>query len=229
MSAAAMIDIANDDDAARASLLESPNPADGVASSSPKSILFFWADWHPPSSPGGAFDAAARALAARGDPSGAAARFYRVSAEGAPRLSRRVSENIIVLRGRDIICSFVATLERCAKSDPPPPSPLPPVFFCPSSPPPPPLRSTTCPRCPRSCSWIPTDRSSTGSTEERTSRQSHGATPGSWAGAGAPPPPFPRHRRPNRVDGRRGWKRRWSRRRRRRRRLLPLPRRSRND
>ena len=133
-----MIDIANDDDAARASLLESPNPADGVASSSPKSILFFWADWHPPSSPGGAFDAAARALAARGDPSGAAARFYRVSAEGAPRLSRRVSENIIVLRGRDIICSFVATLERCAKSDPPPPPPPShPCFFALHPPPPP--------------------------------------------------------------------------------------------
>jgi hypothetical protein len=83
-----MIEIANDDDAARASLLESP--PDNASES--KSILFFWADWHAPSRPGGAFDDAARALVAanRGDDSGV--RFYHVMAEEAPRLSRKVRQ-----------------------------------------------------------------------------------------------------------------------------------------
>ncbi|MFM6005836.1 MAG: hypothetical protein ACKPA7_19380, partial [Sphaerospermopsis kisseleviana] len=57
-----MIDISNDDDAARASLLPPlgsslPVAADeGEKKPATKSILFFWADWHEPSSPGGAFD-----------------------------------------------------------------------------------------------------------------------------------------------------------------------------
>ncbi len=52
-----MINIANDADAARASLLESPptNNVNGIVvgggnrrESTAKSILFFWADWHAP-------------------------------------------------------------------------------------------------------------------------------------------------------------------------------------
>ncbi len=82
-----MIEIANDDDAARASLLESP-PAIAAAK---KSILFFWADWHGPSRPGGAFDDAARALLATNLGGDSDVRFYRVVAEEAPRLSRKVS------------------------------------------------------------------------------------------------------------------------------------------
>lgn len=108
-----MIDIANDDDAERASLLESSptanvgevvegeggeNRRETSSITTNKSILFFWADWHAPSRPGGAFDDAARALlaASRGDDSGI--RFYRIMAEGAPRLSRKVRRGFFSFR-----------------------------------------------------------------------------------------------------------------------------------
>ena len=85
-----MIDIANDDDAERASLLES-SPTANVGE-------VVEADWHAPSRPGGAFDDAARALlaASRGDDSGI--RFYRIMAEGAPRLSRKVRRGFFSFR-----------------------------------------------------------------------------------------------------------------------------------
>jgi len=84
-------DIANDKDAASASLLESSNSS----SSGKKSILFFWAEWHAPSNSGGPFDTVLKTLAEQNDGS---VQFYRVLAEEAPKLSRKVSieMNIVV-------------------------------------------------------------------------------------------------------------------------------------
>ena len=78
-----IIDIANDKDAASASLLESSNSSSGK-----KSILFFWAEWHAPSNSGGPFDTVLKTLAEQNDGS---VQFYRVLAEEAPKLSRKVS------------------------------------------------------------------------------------------------------------------------------------------
>lgn len=52
-----------------------------------KSILFFWADWHPSSSPGGSFDAVFNALA---KDAATDAKFYRVEAEAALGVSKKV-------------------------------------------------------------------------------------------------------------------------------------------
>ncbi|MDB4430364.1 hypothetical protein N9140_00220 [bacterium] len=79
-----IIDIANDKDAASASLLESSNSSSGPK----KSILFFWAEWHAPSNSGGPFDMVLKTLAEQNDGS---VQFYRVLAEEAPKLSRKVS------------------------------------------------------------------------------------------------------------------------------------------
>lgn len=76
-----IIDIANDNDATGASLLDSLN--DG---SSSKSIMFFWAEWHAPSNSGGLFDTVVKTLAQQNDGS---VQFYRVLAEEAPKLSRK--------------------------------------------------------------------------------------------------------------------------------------------
>ena len=78
-----IIDIANDKDAASASLLESSNSSSGK-----KSILFFWAEWHASSNSGGPFDTVLKTLAEQNDGS---VQFYRVLAEEAPKLSRKVS------------------------------------------------------------------------------------------------------------------------------------------
>ena len=78
-----IIDISNDKDAASASLLESSNSSSGK-----KSILFFWAEWHAPSNSGGPFDTVLKTLAEQNDGS---VQFYRVLAEEAPKLSRKVS------------------------------------------------------------------------------------------------------------------------------------------
>ena len=80
-----IIDIANDKDAASASLLESSN---SKSSGGKKSILFFWAEWHAPSNSGGPFDTVLKTLAEQNDGS---VQFYRVLAEEAPKLSRKVS------------------------------------------------------------------------------------------------------------------------------------------
>lgn len=83
-----LTDIANDDDATRASLLlDLPSTAAATAGSI---ILFFWADWHAPSSPGGAFHVAIQTLADSSSCSNNNVTFYRVLAEGAPNLSRKV-------------------------------------------------------------------------------------------------------------------------------------------
>lgn len=80
----AIIDIANDEAAAAASLLGAPGGGvDGA-----KSILFFWAEWHAPSSAGGPFDTVVTTLARQDG--GGGVRFFRVLAEGAPGLSRKV-------------------------------------------------------------------------------------------------------------------------------------------
>jgi thioredoxin-like negative regulator of GroEL len=78
-----IIDISNDKDAASASLLESSSSSSGK-----KSILFFWAEWHAPSNSGGPFDTVLKTLAEQNDGS---VQFYRVLAEEAPKLSRKVS------------------------------------------------------------------------------------------------------------------------------------------
>ena len=80
-----IIDIANDKDATSASLLDSPNNVSGS-----KSILFFWAEWHAPSNSGGPFDTVVKTLAQQNDGS---VKFYRVLAEEAPKLSRKVSNS----------------------------------------------------------------------------------------------------------------------------------------
>ena len=79
----AIIDIASDADAAAASLLGAP-----PAGSGKKSVLFFWADWHAPSNTGGPFDTVVQTLA--GQDGGV--QFYRVLAEGAMELSRKVRQ-----------------------------------------------------------------------------------------------------------------------------------------
>ncbi len=86
MSAAdPIIDINNDKDAAAASLLNSTNNISHDGSGS-KSIFFFWADWHEPSSPKGAFDTVFRTLAQQESN----IKFYRILAEEAPKLSTKV-------------------------------------------------------------------------------------------------------------------------------------------
>ena len=72
-----IFDISNDKDK---SLLDN--------SSGSKSILFFWADWHEPSNVGGPFDMVLKTLAEQNDGS---VQFYKVLAEEAPKLSRKVS------------------------------------------------------------------------------------------------------------------------------------------
>lgn len=76
---ASISDIANDKDATAASLFD-------TRSSSKKSILFFWAEWHAPSNTGGPFDMVVKTLAQQNDGS---VQFYRVLAESAPKLSRK--------------------------------------------------------------------------------------------------------------------------------------------
>lgn len=62
-----------------------------AAATSGSIILFFWADWHAPSSPGGAFHVAIQTLAdSSSSSSNNNVTFYRVLAEGAPNLSRKV-------------------------------------------------------------------------------------------------------------------------------------------
>lgn len=88
---AAIIDISNDRDAADASLLDSQSfkgGDDSSSSSSHKSILFFWAAWHAPSNTGGPFDTVVRTLAEQNNDG--TVKFYRVLAEDAPKLSRKV-------------------------------------------------------------------------------------------------------------------------------------------
>ena len=100
-----IIDIANDKDAASASLLESSNSS----SSGKKSILFFWAEWHAPSNSGGPFDMVLKTLAEQNDGS---VQFYRVLAEEAPKLSRKVSmrcEYCSVLLFIDVCLSLVVS------------------------------------------------------------------------------------------------------------------------
>jgi hypothetical protein len=52
-----------------------------------KSVVFFWAEWHPSSSPGGSFDAVFNALAKEATD----VKFYRVEAEAALGVSKQVS------------------------------------------------------------------------------------------------------------------------------------------
>lgn len=86
-----IIEINNDKDAAAASLLDATNDGSGS-----KSIFFFWADWHAPSSPKGAFDTVFCTLAQQQSGSGGNnIKFYRVLAEEAPKLSMKVG----VIRG----------------------------------------------------------------------------------------------------------------------------------
>ena len=73
----AITDIANDKDT---SLLDN--------SSGSKSILFFWADWHEPSNVGGPFDMVLKTLAEQNNDG--SVQFYKVLAEEAPKLSRKV-------------------------------------------------------------------------------------------------------------------------------------------
>mmetsp|Transcript_2257 Transcript_2257/g.4561 ORF Transcript_2257/g.4561 Transcript_2257/m.4561 type:complete len:99 (-) Transcript_2257:1094-1390(-) len=82
-----IIEINNDKGAAAASLLDVTNDGSGS-----KSIYFFWADWHAPSSPKGAFDSVFSTLAQQQRESGGSnIKFYRVLAEEAPKLSMKVS------------------------------------------------------------------------------------------------------------------------------------------
>lgn len=76
-----IIDIANDKDAASASILELSNGG------GKKSIVYFWAEWHAPSNSGGPFDTVLKTLAEQNDGS---IQFYRVLAEESPKLSRKV-------------------------------------------------------------------------------------------------------------------------------------------
>ena len=75
MSSPSVIDISND---ASSSLI----------STGSKSVLFFWADWHPSSRPGGSFDAVFHTLAKDATD---AVKFYRVEAEEALGVSKKVS------------------------------------------------------------------------------------------------------------------------------------------
>lgn len=85
----AIVDISNDNDAAAASLLDAPAAA---SADNRKSILFFWAEWHAPSNAGGPFDTVVRTLAQQNDGS---VRFYRVLAEEAAGLSRKVRACVV--------------------------------------------------------------------------------------------------------------------------------------
>ena len=78
---ASIIDIANDKDASSASLLDGGNTGC-------KAVLFFWADWHAPSNTGGPFDTVLKTLAQQTNDG--SIQFYRVLAEEAPKLSRKV-------------------------------------------------------------------------------------------------------------------------------------------
>jgi len=55
-----------------------------------KSVLFFWADWHEPSSPNGSTDLLFRTLA-----SSSSLPFYRVEAEAVPDLSNRYDITVV--------------------------------------------------------------------------------------------------------------------------------------
>ena len=83
-----LIDIANETQA----LLLLDLSSTTAAATSGSIILFFWADWHVPSSPGGAFHVAIQTLADSSSSSSSNnnVTFYRVLAEGAPNLSRKV-------------------------------------------------------------------------------------------------------------------------------------------
>jgi len=80
----AIIDISNDKDA---SLLDS--------SGHNKSILFFWADWHEPSNVGGPFDMVLKTLAEQNNDD-SNVQFYKVLAEEAPKLSRKVRYDVLL-------------------------------------------------------------------------------------------------------------------------------------
>jgi len=86
-----IIDISNDKDAADASLLENNG---NTTNNNCKSILFFWAEWHAPSNTGGPFDTVVKTLSAQNDGS---VKFYRVLAEEAPKLSRKVGSYVIAM------------------------------------------------------------------------------------------------------------------------------------
>lgn len=58
-----------------------------VEAAEQKSIIFFWAEWHPSSSAGGSFDAVFNALAKETTD----VKFYRVEAEAALEISNKVS------------------------------------------------------------------------------------------------------------------------------------------
>ena len=88
-----IIEITNDTEATAASLLDDATNGNGNGSGN-KSILFFWAEWHAPSNTGGPFDLVVKTLASQnsdGDADGdGSIQFYRVLAEDAPKLSRKV-------------------------------------------------------------------------------------------------------------------------------------------
>lgn len=77
------VDIINDDEAKAASLLDTSSPTDGQ-----KTVLYFWAEWHAPSAIGGPFDTVVKTLTAQNGAD--VVKFYRVLAEEAPTLSRKV-------------------------------------------------------------------------------------------------------------------------------------------
>ena len=76
------------------------NDATPIEAAGHKSILFFWAEWHPSSSAGGSFDAVFNTLAMET----ADVKFYRVEAEAALGVSKKVSS----LRGK-----FRNTIYKC--------------------------------------------------------------------------------------------------------------------
>ena len=90
------VDIINDDEAKAASLLDTSSPTDGQ-----KTVLYFWAEWHAPSAIGGPFDTVVKTLTAQNGAD--VVKFYRVLAEEAPTLSRkvRVHRNVAVLGEND--------------------------------------------------------------------------------------------------------------------------------
>lgn len=66
-----------------------------------KSIIFFWANWHPSSSKGGAFDTVFNTLAKDAKD----VKFYRVEAEEALGVSKKVSYVALVLLVIESLCS----------------------------------------------------------------------------------------------------------------------------
>ena len=62
-----------------------------------KSILFFWADRHEPSNVGGPFDMVLKTLAEQNNDGGSNVQFYKVLAEEAPKLSRKVSSILMCI------------------------------------------------------------------------------------------------------------------------------------